>query len=467
MLVERLHLLLDRGWQSVFPREAMHRRAMEHAISYPSAMGRRTITRTLCVLGRADKDWSADYKMFSRSQWDADRLFAPAIDHYLERYPKGPITCAIDDTKLHKTGKKIKTASWQRDPLSPPFHVNLIYGLRFLQVSLLFQHYREGDFPPRGIPVLFRETPVPNLKQLLKKPGKNATEEEQKKYRKERNRLKKAHNLSTEAVKVIRDLRSHFDRRGGADRQLLMVGDGSFCNRTMFRADVDRTSLIARCRKDARLCFPAPAGSRRKYDQQRFTPEDLRTDKEKLWCQARVYIGGKRRRVRYKEVKGVLWKRGAATRSLRLIVIAGVPYKTSKNSRTNYRDEAYFLTPDLTTNVKQLICACFDRWQIEVNHRDEKDLLGVGQAQVRSELSVPRHPALAVASYSMLLLAAILEFGPGRTNDYMLLPKWRRMSKRPSFLDILTLLRKECSETSVSGLLPHNFAENLTRYADT
>ena len=345
--------------------------------------------------------------------------------------------------------------------------MNLIYGLRFLQVSLLFQHYREGDFAPRGIPVMFREAPVPKLKPLLKKPGKKATEEEQKAYRKERNRLRKENNLSSQALQVIRDLRSHLDQRGGADRLLLMVADGSFCNRTIFRADLDRTSLIARCRKDARLCLPAAAGSRRKYDKKIFTPEQVRTDKDNAWRKAQVYVGGKRRKVRYKEMKGVLWKRGAATRPLRLIVIAGVPYKRSKNSRTNYRDPAYFLTADQTTNVRRLIWACYDRWQIEVNHRDEKDLLGVGQAQVRSELSVPRHPALAVASYSMLLLAALLEFGPGRTDDYMVLPKWRTKSQRPSFLDIVTLLRRECTETSFCNLLPHNFAENLTRYADT
>src|SRR2546429_925919 len=52
-----------------------------------------------------------------------------------------------------------------------------------------------------------------------------------------------------------------------------------------------------------------------------------------------------------------------------------------------------FLTTDLRTSIKLLVQSCFDRWQIEVNHRDEKDILGVGQAQVRSAQSIPRHPA--------------------------------------------------------------------------
>lgn len=57
-----------------------------------------------------------------------------------------------------------------------------------------------------------------------------------------------------------------------------------------------------------------------------------------------------------------------------------------------------------------LIQKYFDRWQIEVNHREEKDTLGVGQAQVRSHNSVPRQPAFVVAAYSAMLLAGIICF---------------------------------------------------------
>jgi hypothetical protein len=457
ILLQQFHTLLERGWQTVFPQQRTRRRAIEHAVAFPCVMGRRTITRTLGALGRSDHDWSADYKLFSRSHWEADRLFEPVIDEYLDRFTKGPVVAAIDDTKLRKTGKKIKGASWQRDPLSPPFHVNLIFGLRFLQVSLLFQHHREGDYPARAIPVRFQEAPV------LKKPGKRASDQDLKQYQ----RLKKEQNLSTQSLAVAQGLRADLDRRGGADRLLLMVADGSFCNQTIFKAELERTEIIARCRKDARLCFRAPAGERRKYDQQIFTPEQVREQKETAWISIRVNLGGKKRLVRYKEVKEVLWKRGAGTRKLRLIVLAPVPYKLSKHSRTLYRRPAYFLSTDLVTSTRLLVEACFDRWQIEVNHRDEKDLLGVGQAQVWSEHSIPRHPALAVASYSMLLLAALQSFGPGRTSDYLLQPKWRKPSQRPSLLDMVTLLRRDCDEASVSTFLHQNFAKNLITYADT
>lgn len=458
MLLQQFHSLLNRGWRLAFPQARTHERAIEHAIASVCVLGRRTISRSLGALGRSDCDWSADYRMFSRSPWQPERLFDPVLDEYQERYPKGPVVAALDDTKLHKTGKKIPGACWQRDPLSPPFHLNLLYGLRYLQASLLFPHYREGDYPPRGIPVRFQEAAP------LKKPGKRASDEELKEYR----QLQKQKNLSTQALAVLRELRTSLDQRGGSARSLLTVGDGSFANRTMFKASLDRTELLVRCRKDARLCFPAPAGSRRKYDKEVFTPEQVRQQPEQPWNNAKVYLGGKRRLVRYKEVKDVLWKRGGGQRRLRLIVLAPVPYKLSLHSRTNYRQPAYFLTTDLTSPIKLLVQACFDRWQIEVNHRDEKDLLGVGQAQVRSAQSVPRHPALAVASYSMLLLAALRSSGPGRTADYLAQPKWRRNdSKRPSLLDLITLLRSQCNEASVSHFLPQDFTKNLLRYADT
>src|SRR5258707_5126897 len=68
--------------------------------------------------------------------------------------------------------------------------------------------------------------------------------------------------------------------------------------------------------------------------------------------------------------------------------------------------------------AKELLQAYFDRWQIEINHRDEKNILGVGHAQVWAELSLPRVPALMVAAYSLMLLSALETYGPTRTTAY-------------------------------------------------
>jgi hypothetical protein len=42
-----------------------------------------------------------------------------------------------------------------------------------------------------------------------------------------------------------------------------------------------------------------------------------------------------------------------------------------------------------------------------VAHRDEKSVMGLGQAQVRNPRSVVRQPAFAVAAYALLRLAGL------------------------------------------------------------
>jgi hypothetical protein len=457
MLLDRTLSLLRDSCGRTFAQERSQTRAVELGLGTLCALGRRTLSRSICAVGRQFQDWSADYKVFSRSPWDADDLFAPVIVDYMARYPRAPVCAALDDTNLARSGRKVKTAFWQRDPLSPPFHVNLLYGLRFMQVSLLFPHYREGGFSARGIPVRFVECPA------VKKPGKRADAAQWRAYR----QAAKVYNLSTQSLAIIRELRAAVDALEGAGRPLLLAVDGSLCNRTIFRAELDRVELVGRCRKDARLCLPAPAGARRRYAQQTFTPEAVRKDPKVRWRTVRIYFGGKKRKVRYKEVPDVLWRRGAGQRRLRLFVLAPQPYKTSVHSRTNYHAPAYLLATAPYFAAKLLLQCYFDRWQIEVNHRDEKDILGVGQAQVWSTKSVPRQPAFAVACYSLILLAALQEFGPGRTDDFVPLPKWRKKATRPSALDLITLLRKEIDETPGFCGPIQKISQNLLSYAYT
>ena len=104
------------------------------------------------------------------------------------------------------------------------------------------------------------------------------------------------------------------------------------------------------------------------------------------------------------------------------------------------------LTSDSESPAKELLQIYFDRWQIEVNHREEKDTLEVGQAQLWNVTPVPKQPVLAVAAYSALLLASIRAFGAERGEAYAELPKWRKSARRPSCLDLITLLRKEMAE---------------------
>ncbi len=105
---------------------------------------------------------------------------------------------------------------------------------------------------------------------------------------------------------------------------------GSFCNRTCFRAQRERTELVARARKNAVLCFLAPQGSHRFYGIDKFTPEQVRSDEARPWKTTKLFYGGKRRKIRYKEITAVYWQGGAGRLPLRLLVVAPTLSQTEK-----------------------------------------------------------------------------------------------------------------------------------------
>ena len=311
---------------------------------------------------------------------------------------------------------------------------------RFLQASLVLPLYEQDkESSSRSIPVRFEMAPV------VKKPGQNASEAQLKEYR----RHKKEKNLSVQFVALAQELRTHLDQSGHTAKRLSLVVDGSFCNRTVFAQDWEKQniSVVARARKDLVLCKRAPGQGRRFYGKTKFTPEMVRRrDSLAQWQTAKIFHGGCYRELRYKELTQLYWQGGGKKQMMRLIVVAPVGYRTSKNGRKYYRRPAYLLTTDLTTPAAVLLQDYFDRWGIEVNHRDEKEILGVGQAQVWNEKSVSKVPALLVAMYSWLQLSGLACYGPTRTVEYEPLPKWRRNAKRPSCLDLVTLLRKQLAE---------------------
>ena len=437
-------LAIADDWDSVFPQQRTFHRAVRQALGSLVCLGRRCLTRIIWTNGGENRSWSAEYFLHSRCQWEPQALFRPILRQALEYCPQRLVGVAIDDTRLRKTGRCIPQAFYQRDPMSPPFHVNLMLGLRFLQASLLVPLHRNSPVGTRALPIRFREV------SRVKRPGKRAGEELQQQYR-EAAKLK---NLSRSFVEMGQQLRQELDDAGGPNKVLVLAGDGSFCNRTCFGQIPERSVLLVRARKDAKLCFRASdagqKGARRFYAIHKFTPEQVRQDAGREYKTTRIFYGGKRRKIRYKQVVEVYWQRGAKQRPLRLIVIAPTPYRKSKSKKLYYRDPAYLLTTDLRSSTRQLLQIYFDRWQIEVNHREEKDTLGVGQAQLWNVTSVPRQPVLAVAAYSALLLASLKAFGAERGAAYAQLPKWRRNARRPSCLDLITLLRKEIAQQPTS-----------------
>ena len=438
-LFETMDFLL-RDWNDIFAQQRTTVRVRPLTYGLLLSPPKHTTSAAICTLGRQFDDWSADYRVFSRSPWDPHALFDPVIDHVIPLLPPlpAPVIAAMDDTACKKSGRHIPGVATVRDPQSPPYHVNLIRGLRFVQASLMVAPL-DGNGPARSLPVRFQPAPP------VAKPKKNAPAQEWEEY-KER---KKVNSLTQVGLSTVINLRHALDQRPDTLlRQLLLSVDGSYTNQVLLKALPPRTTLIGRIRHDADLHLPLDANAKtkgrpRKYGFKAPIPKEILSDDSIPTQEVRCFAVGQFRDFKVKTLGPLFWSKAGPDKPLLLVAIKPVGYRLRKGSKLLYREPAFLICTDPTLDLKTIVQAYIYRWEIEVNHHDEKSIIGVAQAQARTPQAVDRQPQLQVAAYSLLLLASIMAHGFKRTDDYLPLPKWRERSPRPSTADVVNLLRQQ------------------------
>lgn len=223
--------------------------------------------------------------------------------------------------------------------------------------------------------------------------------------------------------------------------------DGGFTNKEIFRSVPENTVLIGRIRKDAAL-FKVPEepprasrGRKRYYGDPVPTPEQVRQDEAVPWQKISAFAAGKIQQFEVKTVTPVRWK-SSGDRDMLIAIIRPLAYRTRKGAKLLYRDPAYLICSDPRLPLEQLLQAYLWRWEIELNFRDEKAIIGVGEAQVRTPVAVQTAPAFVVAAYAFMLLAA---HSAKATSLSIPSPKWfhQSPSARCSTNSILSLFRSE------------------------
>jgi hypothetical protein len=378
------------------------------------------VTGLLTTCGQEFQDWSAPYRLFSCDRLPLAEIFSVIRRGVLaELPPQAPFLVAIDDSLLRKTGLRIPGVGWRRDPLGPHFQTNFVRAQRVLQFSAAVPL---SDRAYRMVPVSFLHAPTPV------KPSRKASPEECQQYRQAARQAR----LPLLAAQQIAALRQALDAEpNGAQRQLQCVVDGGYTNETILKKLPVRTTLIGRLRKDAKLYFPsappptAPSRGRpRRYGAPAPTPEQLRTDESVPWTSIEVSVSGAPHQIRIKCLRPILWRTAGLDHTLQLVVIAPLSYRLRQGSKLLYRQPAFLICTDPELDLRSLVQGFVQRWGIEVNFREEKTLLGVGQAQVRHPDSVESVPALQVASYALLQLACLRTLDGPAKPDLLPPPKW-------------------------------------------
>ena len=411
-------------------------RAKELAFGLLSCTGRRTVTGMLIAVGKQFLDWTAAYQLFMGTRIDIDKIFEVSSQVCLENLETDQMLIVhMDDTIIRKVGRKIAGTAWRRDPLGPAFHTNFIWAQRFTQLSLSL-HDKGLNCSSRAVPVDFHHSPS------VKKPSKNATQEELLEYKK----AKKEQNLSKQGLERIKLFRKRLDGQGAGERELLLSVDGGYTNETIFKGLPEKVTLIGRIRKDAHLNYLPETektnGRKRVYGEEVPSPEQIRQSDDVPWEEVKAFAAGKSHTFSVKVVKSLKWRVAGGNHLLQLVVIRPLGYRLKKGGRMLYRKPAYLICTDNELSIEKLLQAYIWRWEIEVNFREEKTTNGCGDAQVRNEISSAKLPAFVVAMHAFLHLADHILT---KKNANLALPKakWEDAvpDQRPSTNNLLNLFR--------------------------
>ena len=408
-----------------------------HLLSHLALPGRHRISDLMRGRGLLEDDWTADYRLYSRDRvplpaiWDTIR--AAFCSHLA---PGAPLVAVLDDTRLEKTGVTIPGTGWVHDPLGPKFQNNLVWAQRVVQISGVAPGF--GDHP-RAIPLAFADAPK------LRKPSKSAPPPTPE----EKIRLTEAvrqHRLTEVGIRNVIALREDLDRQGQAGRTLVVSFDNGFTNRTVLRRRPERTVFVGRLRKDAKLFAVPPAAESRRgrrvvYGSRLPTPEQMRQATDTPWESITLRLDGHEVPFRFR-ASGPVRSALAGAQDLRVVVVQHENYGCTPAGNKRRRNPTYLVCTDPSLPADQVVRHAFSRWGIEVNFRDEKTLLGVGQAQVTNPCSVVAAPSLAVAAYALLHLAALTAY-PDPTQAPVLKPaSWQRTGKLGQPYTTIDLLRE-------------------------
>ena len=409
-----------------FSQQRSFQRARTLGLSALTCLGRHTLSGLLCAAGQQFRDWSAAYRLFERERLDGDTLWRVPLGSVLDTLPPtSAVVALIDDTLLRKRGHHIAGTSWRRDPLGPHFTDNFIWASRFLQISLALPEHPETTISAaRAIPVDLLHAPSP------RKPSRRADPAgpEWQNW----HVASAASAISRRGAERLLHLRDSIDQfPGGDSRALRVCADATFTNRTVLRNLPPRTILLGRIRKDARLyALPTTAqqnqgrGRRRCYGQRLPTPEQFRRDEAIPWTAVQAFAAGNVHDFDIKFITPVRWKHAGGERQLSLLIVRPIAYRLRKRAPLSYRHPAYLISTDPSLAPQQILQTYLWRWEIELNFRDEKTLLGFGQPQVRSDPAVRTTATFFVFVYALLLLA--LE-NSHLAHSPLPRPRWQRL----------------------------------------
>ena len=393
-------LKLMAAHRAAFGQERSYQRALALVFGELFSFARHTVTQALLALGLTDADWSAWYRLFSRERVDEEALAACLLGETLEHVSAdGPYVVAVDGVQIPRSSLKMPGTSWLKAPRTPAFRVGIHRAQHFLHGAWLTPQ-EEGY--SRAIPLRF----LPAFPEKAV-PGAAAPCREWQ-----------------AGLQFVAWVRAQLDRLGRAAQPVLLVADGRFDVLDFWHGLPAGTAAAVRTAKNRALCElpqrrPHGSGRQPSYGPRAPSPAEW-LQRRKGFRRLQLRVRGRTIPLRYR-VQGPYLREGLPDQPFFLLVVGGQTWWAGRRQpRRKYRKAAFYLIsaqPDgqggwqLPWPIETILAWLWQRWEVEVAHREMKSGFGVGQKQCWHPRSTVVSVQWSVWAYAALLLAGYRTWG--------------------------------------------------------
>jgi len=404
------------------------------ALGWVLHRGPATVTGIFRTLGNlADRHWTVYHKFFYRAAWSLQTLSA-----YLTAHVIGPmilesghtesasgqpvVDLNIDDTTAGRYGKHVAHAGWFKDASAtgPATKGTVIHWAHNWIVGAVTLRLPGWPLVRWVLPVVFAL------------------------YRK-RSDCDRDHPFATRQVLAARMVCQMAEALPGV--RIRVAADGQYATRDMVQGLPEGVSLVSRIRRDAAL-HALPPRRRRPGQRGRTptkgkrlpTPRQIAARRRKGWRTITVSRQGQTLR---REVLGItcLWYHVCRAAPIRLVIV--------RDPAGRQKDDFLFCT-DATVPDKQIVQRYYDRWGVEECILEAKQQMGFETTRGWCSRTVNRQAPLAM----VLVTLVKAWYARCAAEEDSLLPErtpWNPGKTRPSFLDMLSALRRVLWEHRISS----------------
>jgi len=294
------------------------------------------------------------YNFFSRAKWDVSVLaHAVMLMIVTALNPTGRLYLLVDDTLLHKRGKKVYGLGWFRDAVaSTKKRVATASGNNWVVLGL-------------AIPIPLCPNTIVCLPLLarLHLPGKGQP------------------SCATLACEMLMTVRSWYP-----ERELILVGDGGYASAAMLKDLPEGVTFVGRLRADSAVYDPKPArakankrGPKPKKGNRLPSPKEVaqKADRNRTgkgpWCwqTIEVTLYGVERTLQVVSYV-VVWPTVLGLRPIRVVVVRDPAGKL---------EDTHLFTTAVEADVSWVVMTFGWRWSIEMAFKASKQVMEIESPQ--------------------------------------------------------------------------------------